>query len=212
MCPYPHPRYVNRDLSWLEFNRRVLAQAEDERVPLLERVKFLAIFSSNLDEFFMKRVGLLKRRQEDPARRDRPGPAGLTADELAPMVRAVVEEQQTRQSDIWHHSVLPALTDAGVRIQRYQTLDKPHRDWLDEWYDANVFPILTPLAVDPSHRFPFISNLSENFGLMLVREQGGQVTQRSFARIKIPGVVPASSASPRPTRARERSTSSPSTT
>ncbi len=190
MCPYPHPRYVNRDLSWLEFNRRVLAQAEDERVPLLERVKFLAIFSSNLDEFFMKRVGLLKRRQEDPARRDRPGPAGLTADELAPMVRAVVEEQQTRQSDIWHHSVLPALTDAGVRIQRYQTLDKSHRDWLDQWYDANVFPILTPLAVDPSHRFPFISNLSENFGLMLVREQGGQVTQRSFARIKIPGVVP----------------------
>ena len=186
----PHPRYINRDLSWLAFNDRVLAQAEDERLPLLERVKFLAIFSSNLDEFFMKRVGLLKRRQEDPARRDRPGPAGLTADELAPLIRATVEEQQTRQSDAWERAVRPQLAEAGIRILDYDEVTAAQRDWLDQWYDANVFPILTPLTVDPSHRFPFISNLSENFGVMLTRGDGPDRGVRSFARLKIPGVVP----------------------
>ncbi|MEM7755043.1 MAG: polyphosphate kinase 1 [Planctomycetota bacterium] len=188
--PNPHPRYINRDLSWLMFNDRVLAQAEDDRLPLLERVKFLAIFSSNLDEFFMKRVGLMKRRMADPVRRDRPGPAGMTVDELEPLVRATVEEQQTRQAACWEDAIRPALAEAGVRVRAYAELEPAQREWLDQWYDANVFPILTPLAVDPSHRFPFISNMSENFGVLLTRSEGANRGQRSFARIKIPGVVP----------------------
>ncbi|MEM1186086.1 MAG: polyphosphate kinase 1 [Planctomycetota bacterium] len=186
----PHPRFINRDLSWLAFNDRVLAQAEDDRIPLLERVKFLAIFASNLDEFFMKRVGLVKRRMEDPVRRDRPGPAGLTVDELAPLMRRNVEELQERQAFCWLSEVRPALHEAGVRILSYATLTGDRRDWLDQWYEANVFPILTPLTVDPSHRFPFISNLSENFGVLLTRGEGPHKGERSFARIKIPGVVP----------------------
>ncbi len=186
--PEPQPEashFFNRDLSWLEFNRRVLAQAADADFPLLERVKFLAIFSNNLDEFFMKRIGQLKRSVL--AGIDAPGPDGLRGRQvLAALCERVIELQRT-QADLWERTLRPALAAEGVHILRYADLDAAERTSIDAWYRANVFPVLTPLAVDPGHRFPFISNLSENLGV-LVCAPGSP--ERHFARIKVPDVLP----------------------
>ena len=179
--------FFNRDLSWLEFNDRVLAQAERADLPLLERVKFFAIYSSNLDEFFQKRVGLIKARLAHPATRDRLTHEGLTLTELLTQIRGLVVGQQSRQAELWEGGLVPALEAEGIGVRKYADLKKPARKKLDAWFDGNVFSVLTPLAVDPSHRFPFISNLSENFGLVLTRNADPQ--DRVFARVKIPGVV-----------------------
>ncbi len=179
--------FINRDLSWLTFNERVLAQAEDGGVPLLERVKFLAIFSSNLDEFFMKRVGLLKLRMAGRGGAEKTTHEGITLGGLRHEIRERVEGLQARQASVWRDALIPALAEAGIRIRKHNDLTESQRSDIDAWFDANVFPILTPLAVDPSHRFPFISNLSENFGL-LVASPGS--SRRAFARVKIPSVVP----------------------
>jgi polyphosphate kinase len=179
--------FINRDLSWLTFNDRVLAQAEDAGVPLLERVKFLAIFSSNLDEFFMKRVGLLKLRVSGRGGAEKTTHEGITLGGLRHEIRARVDDLQARQAAVWAGSLLPALAEAGIRVRRHSDLTAQQRADIDAWFNANVFPILTPLAVDPSHRFPFISNLSENFGLLV---SGSGTTRRAFARVKIPSVVP----------------------
>ena len=179
------PRYFNRDISWLEFNRRVLAQAADESFPLLERVKFLAIFSSNLDEFFMKRVGLLKRYIISGI--ETPSPDGRRPTQTLAELRGMVKQLQAEQARIWLDIAVPELDEAGIRILRYDQLDGADRATLDQWYRDNVFPILTPLAVDPGHKFPFISNLSENLGV-LVGPSGSP--EHLFARIKIPDVLP----------------------
>ncbi len=179
--------FINRDLSWLAFNERVLAQAGDTRVPLLERVKFLAIFSTNLDEFFMKRVGLLKLRIAGRGGAEKTTHEGITLGRLRQEIRRRVVDLQTRQAECWIDELLPALSDAGIHIRGYTELDENRRAEIDRWFNNNVFPILTPLAVDPSHRFPFISNLSENFGLLI---SGPGSSRRTFARVKIPGVVP----------------------
>lgn len=183
-APDSGPRYFDRDLSWLEFNRRVLAQALDGELPLLERVKFLAIFSSNLDEFFMKRVGLLHQRVTAG---DRDPGAAARATGLLPEIRAVVQEMERAQAGAWHDDIRPAMAETGISILDYEGLAKDDRTRLDEWYQTNVFPILTPLAVDPGHRFPFISNLSENIGVIVGR--AGQ-DESLFARIKIPNTLP----------------------
>ncbi|MEN0019383.1 MAG: polyphosphate kinase 1 [Planctomycetota bacterium] len=180
----PEERYTNRDLSWLEFNRRVLAQAADTGLPLLERVKFLAIFSSNLDEFFQKRVGLLRGRIA--AGVARPKPDGLTPQHVLSSIRDVVVELQEEQARLWHDEVSPALAKAGIHIVRHDDLSEDEREQLGDYFRINVFPILTPLSVDPGHRFPFISNLSENLGV-IVTPPGSE--ERSFARIKIPDVL-----------------------
>ncbi|KAA0213751.1 MAG: polyphosphate kinase 1 [Leptolyngbya sp. PLA3] len=177
-------RYFNRDLSWLEFNYRVLAQALDRREPLLERVKFLAIFSSNLDEFFMKRFALLRQRVQSPQ-------ADPEAVEMAvavlPRVRERVVELEAMQARCWAEEIRPALAEAGIGVVDYLSLSERNRAGVDEWYRANVYPILTPLAVDPGHRFPFISNLSENLGVIVGRADSDE---RLFARIKIPNMLP----------------------
>lgn len=178
-------RYLNRDLSWLEFNARVLAQARDGRLPLLERVKFLTIFTSNLDEFFMKRVGLL-RRQID-AGIDQPSPDGMTPRQQLEAVGKFVSELQQEQARLYQDEIHPALREAGVEILTYADLSADDRARIDGWFLHNAFPILTPLAVDPGHRFPFISNLSENLGVMLASPQTGE---RLFARVKIPDTLP----------------------
>jgi polyphosphate kinase len=181
-------RYLNRDLSWLEFNRRVLALAMDARTPLLERVKFLAIFGSNLDEFFMKRVGLLKHRLANnlttPARPGEQHPAQTLAS-----IRRVVRSLHTLQARCWEEDVRPALAEAGIRVLDYAGLPEARRRVVDGWFRENVFPILTPLAVDPGHRFPFISNLSENLGVLLETRRDAR-PERVFARVKIPSVLP----------------------
>lgn len=188
-APVPHvdsdQRFINRDLSWLEFNRRVLAQATDPRTPLLTRVKFLAIFSSNLDEFFMKRVGFIKRQIETGITSATPD--GFTPRPLLYAVRSVVQDLFSEQAKCYHDDVLPALAEHGIHILRYAELSGAERKAIDTWYLQHVFPVLTPLAVDPGHRFPFISNLSENVGVMV--SQPGEV-DRHFARVKIPDVLP----------------------
>lgn len=181
----PEQRYLNRDLSWLEFNRRVLAQATDDRTPLLTRLKFLAIFSSNLDEFFMKRVGYVRRQME--AGVSTPTPDGLTPRPLLYAIRSVVNELIANQAQCYERELLPKLAAHGIHILRYEQLTQAERKVIDRWFNANVFPVLTPLAVDPGHRFPFISNLSDNIGVMV--SQPGEA-DRHFARVKIPDVLP----------------------
>lgn len=181
----PGFRMFNRDLSWLEFNRRVLQQACDERTPLLERVRFLAIFSSNLDEFVMKRIGALKHRMN--AGLTGPDQDGLSASLLLAALRANIRELQQRQAASFEQGVKPALLNEGIVVTAYEDLTKNEKRWIDAWFRINVFPILTPLSVDPGHRFPFISNLSRNFGVLLLDPGKDEPV---FARVKVPSVLP----------------------
>ncbi len=181
-----HPSlYLNRELSWLEFNGRVLHEAIDERTPLLERLKFLAIYSSNLDEFFQIRVAGLKRQVAA-------GVSELTADGMTPeeQLRAiglVVAEQSRRQRRCLIDDVLPALARHGVKIvSDLNELPSADRDHLEHYFESNVFPVLTPLAVDPGHPFPYISNLSLSLAVVL-RDQDGE---ERFARVKVPKILP----------------------
>ncbi len=177
--------FISRDTSWLEFNRRVLALAVDDRTPLLERVKFLAICASNLDEFFMKRVGLFKTAVASG--KERSALDGVTVLEELTRCRAIAADLQAVQSRCWGRQVRPALARERVAILDYDDLSKAERDRVDRWFDDQVFPVLTPLAVDKGHRFPFISNLSESLGI-LVSTPGKD--DRLFARVKIPDMLP----------------------
>jgi len=163
----------------------VLAQAKRSDTPLLERLKFVAIFANNLDEFFMKRIGLIRRLMAS-GRGLRPFDV-LPPAELLAACRARIIECQGLAAEVLLDELLPALEDEGVRFVRYEDLDGPGRERIDEWYRLNVFPVLTPLAVDPGHRFPFISNLSKNLGVLL---SDPERQERHFARVKIPAVIP----------------------
>jgi len=181
----PDDRYLNRELSWLDFNARVLALAEDASQPLLERAKFLAIFASNLDEFFMVRVAGLKRRDE----------TGLTvrsADGLTPreQLARIAERSQAlaeRHAQAFQDSVRPALAEQGIRILHWDDLVDTQRDRLSAYFSDQVFPVLTPLAVDPAHPFPYISGLSLN---LAVTVRDPQAHTERFARVKVPNNVP----------------------
>jgi len=183
----PPDRFANRELSWLDFNARVLAQAEDRRIPLLERLKFLAIFAGNLDEFYMVRVAGLKRRL-DMGLTVR-SPDGRTPRETLAAIGARVQELVQRLARCWLEDVEPALADAGIRVLHRDELDRTERDRLSEYFQAQVFPVLTPLAVDPAHPFPYISGLSLNLAV-LVRDTTGPTTAERFARVKVPNNVP----------------------
>ena len=176
-------RYLNRDLSWLEFNHRVLQQANDPLTPLLEKVRFLTIFTNNLDEFFMKRVGGLKRRIDA-------GAGALAGESDSPVVllqkiRDRVELLLGELAGIYEDGVLPKLGEVGIQILAWGELTDMERSEAEEWYQHNVFPILTPLAVDPGHRFPFISNMSVSLGVQLSRPGD---PDELFARVKVPEV------------------------
>ena len=181
----PDDRYLNRELSWLDFNARVLALAEDTNQPLLERAKFLAIFASNLDEFFMVRVAGLKRRDE----------TGLTvrsADGMTPreQLARIAERSQAlaeRHALAFQDSVRPALAEQGICILHWEDLTETQRAKLSAYFSDQVFPVLTPLAVDPAHPFPYISGLSLNLAVT-VRDPEAH-TER-FARVKVPNNVP----------------------
>ena len=177
---------LNREASWLAFNHRVLELAEDERTPLLERVKFLAIFSSNLDEFVMKRIGGL-RRQLDAGASSRSLDGRTPAEQLA-LAREIVLAHQTEQAACYKGQIMPALHGAGVDLVEYADLTEEERRAVEAWWRMSVFPVLTPLAVDPGHRFPFLSNLSTSLGVMLRAPGSGDAL---FARVKIPSVLPA---------------------
>jgi polyphosphate kinase len=182
--PLPEDRYLNRELSWLDFNARVLALAADTSLPLLERAKFLAIFASNLDEFYMVRVAGLKRRDEM-------GLSVRSADGLSPreQLRRINERTQQiadRHAHVFLDSVRPALADEGIVIVTWGELDDDERTRLSTYFHEQVFPVLTPLAVDPAHPFPFVSGLSLNLAITVKHpDDGGQ----HFARIKVPDNV-----------------------
>jgi len=177
--------FLNRDLSWLEFNRRVLAQALDDRTPLLERLRFLGIFTSNLDEYFQKRLG--KIRLQIASGVVTPTPDGRTIQQLFTEIRASVKEMLTLQSDAYTKHIKPALAQNGVHLLEWEELSDSERDTADKFFDANVFPVLTPLAVDPGSPFPFMSNLSMSLGVVLLHPDREEPL---FARVKVPEVLP----------------------
>ncbi|MBW4581255.1 MAG: polyphosphate kinase 1 [Tildeniella nuda ZEHNDER 1965/U140] len=177
--------YFNRELSWLEFNHRVLHEALDPRTPLLERLKFLAIFSSNLDEFFMVRVAILTQQVEVQFNKLTPDgrTPQQTLDELSDRLRPMVTEQHRH----FERELRPLLTEKGVHILNYTDLNQEQRRYLQQYFEQRVFPILTPLAVDPAHPFPYISNLSLNLAV-LVKDP---ITHKElFARVKVPNSLP----------------------
>jgi polyphosphate kinase len=173
--------FLNRELSWLEFNGRVLAEAFDERNPLLERMKFLAIFSSNLDEFYMVRVAGLRRQVS--ARVQLTPPDGLTAREQLDLIERRVREMLEQARTCLHDLLLPALSAHGVRLLTMGELTPEERLSIDAFFEQQVFPVLTPLAVDPGHPFPYISNLSLSLAVELREPDRGT---EHFARVKVP--------------------------
>ena len=184
--PAPPQEFLNRDLSWLEFNRRVLHEALDERTPLLERVRFLGIFTTNLDEFFMKRVGALQRQIEEGTVTQTPD--GLTPEQNLAAIREVVLPMLRQEADVFNDVLCPALAARGVHLLSWEELTDAEREKSTRYFRANVFPVLTPLAVDPGNPFPFISNLSTSFGVILNHPDRHEIL---FARVKVPEVLPA---------------------
>ncbi len=174
---------LDRDLSWLDFNARVLALAEDPTVPRLERLKFLAIFSANLDEFFMVRVAGLAGRVAAGLGAATPG--GLEPVAQLKAIRVRVLELVAQQTAIFA-GLVPGLADAGVRLGDPKGIEPVHREELGQRFEEQLFPVLTPLAVDPGHPFPYISNLSLNLAVMV---RDGRDGQRRFARVKVPPLL-----------------------
>ena len=178
-------RFLNRDVAWLEFNRRVLHQAVDGRTPLLERVQFLSIFTSNLDEYVQKRVYRLKRMMETGLPAQRPGEA--TPRETLDAMRAWIIPMLEQQAGVYRDTIHPLLREKGIHLVDWDDLTEDERRVAGEVFERDVFPVLTPLAVDPGHPFPFISNLSTSLG---VRLRHGHDDEALFARVKVPEVLP----------------------
>lgn len=183
--PLPADRFLDRELSWLAFNQRVLELAEDQDIPLLERVRFLAIFASNLDEFFMVRVAGLKRRIAT-------GIAVTAASGLSPrqVLESISEEAHrlmARHAAVFAEQVQPALAHQGITLVRWDELGESEQDRLRKFFRRQIFPVLTPLAVDPAHPFPYISGLSLNLAVVVTNPATGK---EHFARVKVPPLLP----------------------
>jgi polyphosphate kinase len=178
-------RYLDRELSWLAFNQRVLELAEDPTVPLLERANFLAIFASNLDEFFMVRVAGLKRRIETGLAV--PTNIGTPPEEVLAAVSAQAHELQMRHSLAFKEHLKPALDEANIHIETWADLEESDRIKVQEIFSQQIFPVLMPLAVDPAHPFPYISGLSLNLS---IRVRNPKTEKVEFARLKVPTVLP----------------------
>ncbi|CDN12192.1 Polyphosphate kinase [Richelia intracellularis] len=177
--------YINRELSWLEFNSRVLNEACDSRTPLLERLKFLAITSSNLDEFFMVRVAALKQQVEAKVSQlafDGRNPQQQLQD-ISLTLRPIVAQQHQH----FEKTIQPLLGKHGIHLVHYIELNSKQRSYIDKYFEEEIFPVLTPLAVDPSHPFPYISNLSLNLAVVI---QNPDTKEELFARVKVPKVLP----------------------
>src|SRR5260370_23399945 len=166
--------WIDRDLGWLEFNERGLAEALDERTPLLERAKFLAIFNSNLDEFFMKRIAVV--RKAPTAERS----------QLLEKIREKLLPALRRQCDCFAHHIVPGLAKNGVYIRRWDELTAPQREEAGRYFDTEISPALTPLVFDPAHPFPFLSNLSTSLAFLL-RDEQRDVSM--YARVKVHNVL-----------------------
>jgi polyphosphate kinase len=181
----PPDRFLDREISWLQFNERVLGLAQDPSLPLLERARFLAIFGSNLDEFFMVRVAGLKRRiATGLALRSA---SGLEPREVLEEISVAAHELMARQARVFTSDVRPALAEAGITLVRWDELSPPEQEMLGVMFREQVFPVLTPLAVDPAHPFPYISGLSLNLAVVVVNPK---TEQEQFARVKVPPLLP----------------------
>ncbi len=176
--------YINRELSLLEFQRRVLEEAWDESKPLLERAKFLAIFGSNMDEFFMVRVSGIRKQVE--ARIMEVSPDGLTPPDQLAAIRKLALELMIEAQHCYQRKLLPKLVKAGIHIIDYQKLNKTQKERADTYFKEVVYPVLTPLALDPGHPFPHISNLSLNLAIVIRDKKGNE----KFARLKVPDTLP----------------------
>jgi polyphosphate kinase len=178
-------RFLNRELSYLEFNARVLALAADAALPLLERVRFLAIFAQNLDQFFQVRVAGLQEAQWSGVAV--PTPDGLSPTESLRSIRARVLELGRVRDDLWRKELLPTLAEQRIRVTSYAALGAGERAQLARLFELRIFPVLTPLSVDPAHPFPYISTLSLNLAVLLREPSGGAPR---FARVKVPPLLP----------------------
>jgi len=176
-------RFLDRELSWLRFNQRVLELAEDPALPLLERARFLAIFTSNLDEFFMVRVAGLKRRIA--AGVAVPAASGLMPTEVLNLILTTTRELAERQARVFRDDVVPALADVGIELVRWDDLDREEQKTCKRLFRDRVFPVLTPLAVDPAHPFPYISGLSLNLAVLM---RNPRTEKEHFARVKVPPI------------------------
>ena len=181
----PRETLVDRELSWLAFNERVLELAEDINIPLLERARFLSIFSSNLDDFFMIRVATLKRKLETGV--TKVNTAGYSPTQLMTELSKNTQELIDRQSKCFHESIFPQLTNANIGIVKWEDLSPVEREVVDATFKSKIFPVLTPLAVDPSHPFPYISGLSLNLAVVVKNPES---ESELFARIKVPSNLP----------------------
>ena len=178
-------RFLNRELSWLAFNDRVLELASEPGIPLLERAKFCAIVSTNLDEFFQVRIGALKDQMA--AGFDRPTPDGRTPAQQIEDIMARVPDFVERLDAAFNDRLVPALAEAGVALVHYADLADEEVAALDQWFEERVYPVLTPLAVDPGHPFPYISDLALSLAINVADPDTGD---RRFARLKVPNVLP----------------------
>src|SRR6266536_1485143 len=184
--------FINRELSWLEFNRRVLEEAQDPTQPLIERVKFLSIFSSNLDEFFEIRVAGIKQQIESET--SDVGPDGLSPTETFNNIQRMVRELVAAQYSLWNEELLPLLAKNGIRIPKMTELSARRAAWAQKYFQQEVFPMLTPLAVDASHPFPQLLNKSHNLLIRAKTQRGGE---QLHAIVQVPRVLPRLIAMPR---------------
>jgi len=181
----PADRFLERELSWLDFNQRVLELAEDETIPLLERVNYLSIFASNLDEFFMVRVASLKRRIATGIAV--PSPSGLSPQEVLQQIADRTRELQTRHAELFASRISKELAEHDIQVVHWSTLNGEEQQELHSYFSSQVFPVLTPLAVDPAHPFPYISGLSLNLAVVL---KNPKTQAEHFARVKVPPLLP----------------------
>jgi polyphosphate kinase len=181
----PEDRFLERELSWLDFNQRVLELAEDKAVPLLERVNYASIFASNLDEFFMVRVASLKRRIATGIAV--PSPSGLSPQEVLSRISERTRILQERHAALFKDELSELLNHSGISLVRFDSLSDQEKDKIHQYFTAQVFPVLTPLAVDPAHPFPYISGLSLNLAVVLKNPKSGA---EHFARVKVPPLLP----------------------
>ena len=181
----PRDRLIDRELSWLSFNERVLDLAEDKNIPLLERCRFLAIFSSNLDDFYMIRVASLKMKIEKGY--FKANSAGFTPQELMKEISEKTQKLINRQSICFQENILPELAASGIEISTWDQLSKDEKKYVTKIFNDRIFPVLTPLAVDPSHPFPYISGLSLNLAVLVKQPD---TNEELFARVKVPQSLP----------------------
>jgi polyphosphate kinase len=181
----PKERLIDRELSWLDFNERVLQLAEDPSIPLLERCRFLAIFSSNLDDFYMIRVATAKRKIENSITKK--NAAGYTPIELMIEISKKTNSLISRMVKCFHEDLLPKLADNGIEMVDWENLTDDEKDYINSVFTKRIFPILTPLAVDPSHPFPYISGLSLNLAVLVKKPD---THEELFARVKVPASLP----------------------